>query len=101
MRDGKSRRASKVCAFNVRPESKMVTEIWTGISASDFLEGLFDGKERGLGVEGVEDGLDEERVAAAFHEAERLLLVGRDELDVGDAARARIVGVAGNGERSG
>src|SRR6202044_1203043 len=39
----------------------------------------------------------QQRVAAAFDQAERLLFVGGDELDVSDAARAGVVRVAGNG----
>ncbi len=65
-------------------------------AASDLLEGLLDGEERGLGVERVEDGFDQQGVAAALDQAERLLAVGVDELHVGDAARAGVVGVAGN-----
>ena len=68
-----SQKASSVCALSVRPESKMVTGNLDGQAAANLVEGLLDGEERGLGVERVEDGLDEQRIDAALDQAERLL----------------------------
>ena len=48
-------------------------------------------EDRGLGVEGVEDGLDQEQVDAAVDEAACRLAVGRAELVEGDVARPRVV----------
>jgi hypothetical protein len=44
---------------------------------SPVFEKLVDGKQRGLGVERVEDGLDQQHVGAALHQAFHLLVVRR------------------------
>jgi hypothetical protein len=66
-------------------------------AAAKLQERLLDGEERGLGVERVENRLDQQHVGAALDQAERLLTVGVDQFDVGDAARAGIVRVARDG----
>jgi hypothetical protein len=64
-----------------------------------LVEDLSDGHERGLGVERVEDGLDQQQVDAARDEGAHLLGVGRLHLVEGHHAEARVVGVGGVGER--
>ena len=54
---------------------------------------LGDGIERGLGVERVEDGLDQQDIGAAVDEAARLLGIGCAQLIEGDRAVARIAHV--------
>ena len=66
-----------------------------------LVEHLLDGDERGLGVERVEDGLDEQHVDAARDERAHLLRVGRLDLVEGDDAEAGVVGVGRVGERDG
>ena len=56
-------------------------------------EGLEAGEDRGLGVQRVEDGLDEEDVRAAVDETLDLLAIGDAELIEADRAEARIVDV--------
>ena len=46
---------------------------------ADGLEHVVDGEQRGLGVEGVEDGLDHQDVGAAFDQAVRGLAIGLGE----------------------
>jgi hypothetical protein len=65
-----------------------------------LLEQRLAGEDRRLGVEGVEDRLDEQQVGAALDEAAGLLEVGGDELVVGDVALARVVDVRGDGRRA-
>ena len=62
-------------------------------TASALLEQCLDGEYRGLGVEGVEDRLDDEQVGAAVDQAIGGFQVGRHQLVVGDVAGARIVDV--------
>ena len=50
-----------------------------------------DGKQRRFGVQGVEDGLDQQHVHAAFHQGLHLLVIGRSQLFKVDVARAGIV----------
>ena len=57
------------------------------------LEQLGDGVERGLGVEGVEDRLEQQQVGAAFDEALGLLAIGFAQLVEGDGAEAGIADV--------
>ena len=86
----------------------MVPEIITGrrtpLSSKTFL----DGEDRRLGVEGVEDRLDQQQVGAAVDQAARLLGIGRAQLVEGDVAEAGIVdvrrdrrGAVGRPERAG
>ena len=65
-----------------------------------LLEQRLERVDRGLGVEGVEDRLDEEHVGAAVDEAAGLLEVGLDELVVGDVAGPGVVDVGGDGCRA-
>ncbi len=62
-------------------------------AAAALLEERLEGEDRRLGVEGVEDRLDQQQVGAAVDEALRLLEVGLDEPVVGDVALARVVDV--------
>ena len=66
-----------------------------------LIEDLADGDERGLGVERVEDGLDEQQIDAAGDERADLMRVGGLHLVEGDDAKAGIVGVGRVGERDG
>jgi hypothetical protein len=70
-------------------------------TAAALLEERLDGEDRGLGVEGVEDRLDEQQVGAAVHEAVGLLEVGLHEGLVGHVARTRVVDVRGDRRRAG
>ena len=49
-----------------------------------------DGEDRGLGVERVEDGLDQQHIGAAVEQAAHLLGIGDAQLVEGDGAEARI-----------
>ena len=67
-----------------------------------------DGEERGLGVERVEDGLDQQQVGAAVEQPAHLLAVGVAQLVEGDGAEARVGdvgrdrrGAVGRPERAG
>ena len=61
-----------------------------------LLEQRLEREDRRLGVEGVEDRLDDEQVGAAVDQAAGLLEVGLDELVEGDVALARVVDVGGD-----
>ena len=58
-----------------------------------LLEHLLDGDQRGLGVERVEDGLDQQQVDAALDQSPDLLGVGRPHLLERDGAERRVVHV--------
>ncbi len=58
-----------------------------------FLEKLVDGKQCRLGVQGIEDGLDQEQVHAAFVQCTRLIQICFDQFIKGDIARAGIVDI--------
>ena len=64
-----------------------------------LLHQLVEGEDRRLGVERVEDRLDQEQVAAAFEQALGLLAVGGAQLGEGDVARRRIVDVGADARR--
>ena len=64
------------------------------------LEQRLDGEDGRLGVEGVEDRLDQQQVGAAVDQPAGLLEVGVDQLDVGDVASGRVVDVGGDGGRA-
>ena len=59
-----------------------------------LVERPLDREQRGLGVQRVEDRLDQQEVDAAVEQPERLLAVGGLELVEGDGARAGVVDVA-------
>ncbi|MND47409.1 hypothetical protein D3C80_383030 [compost metagenome] len=61
-----------------------------------FLEHLLHGEDRRLGVEGVEDGLDQDQVGAALDQATGGLDVVLYQLIEGDVAVAGVVDVRGN-----
>ena len=67
----------------------MVPEIITGRSDAARREFLGDGEDRGLGVERVEDGLDQQRVDAAVDQPAHLLAIGDAQFVEGDGAKAR------------
>src|SRR5579863_3934511 len=58
-----------------------------------FGHGLIAGKDRGLGVEGIEYGLDEEKIGAAVDESPGLLAVGDSQFVEGHRAEAWVVDV--------
>ena len=62
-----------------------------------FIEEVLDGEERRLGVEGVEDGLDQQDFGAALDEGPGLFVIGRDELVESDGAIVGPVDVRGEG----
>ena len=64
-----------------------------------LVEDLADGDEGCLGVEGVEDGFDQEQVGAAGDERAHLMGVGGLHLIEGDDAEAGVVGIGRVGER--
>ncbi len=61
--------------------------------AAACLEQLGDGKERRLGVEGVEHRLEQQQVGAALEQALGLLAIGLAQFVEGDGAEAGIVDV--------
>ena len=68
----------------------MVPEIITGTAMPRAVEFVGDGEDRGLGVERVEDGLDQERIDAAGEQPAHLLGIGDAQLVEGDGAKAGI-----------
>ena len=54
----------------------IVPEIISGRLHAALVEGLLDGEDRRLGVQRVEDGLDQDEVGAAVDQAADLLGVG-------------------------
>ncbi len=85
---------------SVRPEaSVIVTEIITGTRGAPSSKTDLDGEERGLGVERVEDRLDQQGVDARAQERAGLLGVGGDHLVPGDGAVVGSVHVGRHGER--
>ncbi len=58
-----------------------------------FLEHLLNRKDRSLGVQGVEDGLDQDQVGAAFDQAAGSLGVVLDQLVKGDVTITGVVDV--------
>ena len=67
----------------------MVPEIDRRQLDAHLVEHLQDREARRLGVQRVEDRLDQEQVDAALDQAARLLGVGLDQLVEGDVAEAR------------
>jgi hypothetical protein len=69
-----------------------------------LVEDFADGDEGGLGVERIEDGLDQEEVGPARDEGADLVFVGGLDLVEGDDAEAGVIGVGrvgeGDGERA-
>ncbi len=92
-----------------RPErSVMVPEIITGTLTPRASVDVGDGRDRRLGVERVEDGLDQQEVGAALEQALDLLGIGDAQFVEGDGAEARIGhvgrdrgGAVGRPERAG
>ena len=83
--------ASGVWPDSSRPDlSVMVPDIITGTLDAALVENLGDGVERGLGVQRVEDGLDQEDVGAAVEQPARLLAIGFAQFVEGDGAEAGI-----------
>ncbi len=68
---------------------------------ADFIEGFLQGEKRGLGIERIENGFDEQRIDAALQQTKCLLLVGGNQFLVGDVARAGIVRIARDGGGAG
>ena len=62
-----------------------------------LLEQRLDGEDRRLGVQRVEDRLDQEQVGATVDQPVRLFEIGVDELLIGDVASAGIVDVRRDG----
>src|SRR6266516_3909883 len=71
----------------------------------EFLSGLFkhlrNGKERGFGVERVEDGFDQQKIDVSFEQGLGLIEIGLFELIEGDGAESRIVYIWRNRRRHG
>ena len=101
--------ASGVWPDSVRPDwSVMVPEIMTGTSMPRASAISAMAYERRLGVERVEDGLDQEQVGAAVDQAADLLAIGGAQIVEGDGAEAGIVdvgrdrgGAVGRADRAG
>ena len=64
-----------------------------------LLGGLHEGVDGCLGVERVEDGLEQDAVHAAFQQGADLFHVGRLHLVVADGAEGRVADVGTHGER--
>ena len=87
-------KASTVWPERVRPLlSVMVTEIISGSSTSLLREDLLRRDDGGLGVQRVEDGLDQQEVDAALDESAHLLRVGLAQRVEADRAERRVVHV--------
>ncbi len=65
-----------------------------------FLEHLFDRGDCRLGVQRVEDRLDEQQIGAAIDKAANLILVGRPRVVEGHPAERRVVHIRRNRERA-
>ena len=86
--------ASVVWPDSVRPEaSVIVPEMMIGRSTPGFVDRLSHREDRRLGVQRVEDRLDQQQVDAAFDQRARADRVGRRELIEVDVAERRIVDV--------
>ena len=93
--------ASGVWPDSVRPErSVIVPESMTGSSTPDLRERVAGAGVGGLGVQRVEDRLDEQQVRAAFDEAERRLAIGVAQLIERDRAKAGIAHVGRDRRRA-
>ena len=68
---------------------------WQSVAtlATGFFEELFDGEQRRLGVERVEDRFDEQDVGAAIGQAANRLAVVLDQFVKAGVAKARVVHV--------
>ena len=85
-------KASGVWPDSVRPEaSVIVPEIITGRLAAQCLAHRGDRVERRLGVQRVEDRLDQDEVGTAFEQRMRRARIGGHEFVEADVAQARIV----------
>ena len=60
-----------------------------------------NGKQRGLGVERIEDRFDQQHVGSACDQAKGLLQIGRAQLFKGDVARTGVVHVGADASRLG
>ncbi len=58
-----------------------------------LIEDLLAGDDSRLGVEGIENGLDQQQVHAALDQASRRLGIGLHQLVEGDVARAGVIDV--------
>mmetsp|Transcript_22181 Transcript_22181/g.87376 ORF Transcript_22181/g.87376 Transcript_22181/m.87376 type:complete len:833 (-) Transcript_22181:42-2540(-) len=72
-------------------------EVLAALLVLGLLLELVDGVEGSLGVERVEDGLHQQHVRAAVHQAPRLLLVRRHQLVERDVAECGILDGGGDG----
>ena len=63
-----------------------------------FLEQLIDGKDGCLGIQGVEDGLDQEDVHPSVNEAPGLVVIGQPQLIKSDGPVTRIIDIRGEGQ---
>ena len=69
----------------------IVPEIMIGKRVPTLVEGVLERIDRRLGVQRVEDRLDQQDVGAAFDQAERRLAIGGAQFVEGDGAKAGIV----------
>ena len=89
-----TQKASIVWPDSVRPlRSVIVTEIISGSRTPLLLEDFFDRDDARLGVQRVEDRLEQQQVAAAVDEPADLFLVGVAQLVEGHGAERRVVDV--------
>ena len=72
-----------------------------GQALAALFKELVNRKQRGLGVQGVEDGFDQQHVGAAFDQCLGLLVVRRAQLLKVDVARARVVHIGADAGRLG
>ncbi len=101
--------ASTVWPESVRPEASVMVPGDQDRQVQTLLvEHAAHGEQRGLGIERVEDGLDQQHVYAAGDQRARGLAIGRDELVEIDVAEGRVVDVGrqrgravGGAERAG
>ncbi len=65
-----------------------------------LLEDVLDREDRGLGVERVEDGLEQQQIDAAVDQPAHVILVGGARLVERHAAERRVVHIGGNRQRA-
>ena len=85
-------KAAGVWPDSVRPDrSVMVPEIMTGRRSPRFFENAVDAKQRRLGVERVEDCLDNQKIGAALDQRARRFRIGVAQFVEAHRAKAGIV----------
>ena len=64
-----------------------------GKTRAGLLEQPVNGKDRRLGIQGIEDGLDEDNICTTFNQCARGFRVGLDQFVKLDIAECRVIDV--------